>query len=333
MMKKLFFIVIFSLVLIACGKENGKNITVYTAVEEHLVGEYIEEFNKEYPDIKVNIISSGTGDIIAKLIAEKENPQADIVWSTSDIMILKKFNLLESYIPENSKDIPEIFKDNKPDYSWTGNSIWLVALGMNKIEAEKLEISKIESYEDLLAEKLKGKVIMANPNSSGTGYLTVNSIFNIYGEKNGWEYLDKLNKNIGEYTASGNSPVQIVGRGEKVVGFIPAYQGIEMEKEGNLPLKVIFPKEGLGWELEATALIKKQQIKPEAKIFIEWILGEKGTAIHAKNRGLVTNPKMRDSIGYPENLEKYLNKRNFEKELENRDRILKEWERRYGKGE
>lgn len=183
MMKKLFFIVIFSLVLIACGKENEKNITVYTAVEEHLVGEYIEEFNKEYPDIKVNIISSGTGDIIAKLIAEKENPQADIVWSTSDIMILKKFNLLESYIPENSKDIPEIFKDNKSDYSWTGNSIWLVALGMNKIEAEKLEISKIESYEDLLAEKLKGKVIMANPNSSGTGYLTVNSIFNIYGDQ------------------------------------------------------------------------------------------------------------------------------------------------------
>lgn len=332
-MKKIILMIIFSVILLACDKENEKNITVYTAVEEHLVGEYIKKFNEEYPDIKVNVISGGTGDIIAKLIAEKDNPQADIVWSTSDIMLLKKDNLLEKYTPENSKEIPNIFKDKEENYYWTGNSIWLVALGLNEVEAKKLNLNLISSYKDLFNEKLKGQVVMANPNSSGTGYLTINTIFNIYGEEKGWEYLDKLHQNIGEYTASGNSPVQIVGRGEKIIGFIPAYQGIYMEQEGKLPLKVIFPEEGLGWELEATALIKKQKIKPEAKTFIEWTLSDNGMKIQAKNRGFVTNPKMREIFGYPENVDQYLKERNFEKELENRDRILKEWERRYGKGE
>lgn len=332
-MKKFLFIISL-LFLIACGKEKeDKEILIYTAIENNLIEEYITEFNKEYPDIKLNIISGGTGDIIAKLIAEKDNPQADVIWSTSDIMLLNKYNLLKPYKPNNFEEIPVIFKDNEEVPKWFGVSAWMIALGINTIESEKINITSIDSYYDLLNKNLKGQVLMANPSSSGTGYLTVNTFINIFGEEKAWNYMDELHKNIAEYTSSGNSPVQIVGRGEKIIGFIPAYQGIYMMNEEHLPMKVIFPKEGLGWELEINALINKEEIKPEAKVFLDWTLSENAMKIHSKNRGFVTIPKYRNIYGYPDNLETYLKERNFELELENRERILKEWERRYGKGE
>lgn len=331
-MKKIL-VILSMLMLFGCGKKEEKEILIYTAVENHLVEEYVNEFNKEYPDIKLNIISGGTGDIIAKLIAEKNNPQADVVWSTSDIMILNEYNLLKSYKPKNFENIPNIFKDNEENPKWFGVSAWMVALGINTIEKEKLGLKDIESYYDILDSGYKNQVLMANPASSGTGYLTVNTFINLFGEENAWKYMDELHKNIAEYTASGNSPVQIVGRGEKIVGFIPAYQGIYMMDEGKLPMKVIFPKEGLGWELEVSALINKEKIKPEAKIFLDWTLSESGMKLHSKNRGFVTIKKYRNIYGYPKNLDSYLKERDFELELKNRDRILKEWERRYGKGE
>lgn len=333
MRKLLSILLLFQILLLSCSsKENNQNeIIIYTAMEENLIDEYIEEFNKEYTDIKLSIISSGTGDILAKLIAEKDNPQADVIWALSDLMILDDYNLLKPYAPKGIENVNEIFKDKNK--KWFGISAWMIAIGVNTEELKKLETDKIDSYFSLLLPQLKGQVLMANPTSSGTGYLTVNTFINLFGEKKAWKYMDELHRNISNYTSSGNAPVQIIARGEKIVGFIPAYQGLKIKKEGNFPLEVIFPKEGLGWELEGNALVNKRDIKEGAKIFLDWTLSEKGMLLHSKNRGFVTIEKDRKIEGYPNNIDSYLKQRDFKKELINRDEILKEWGKRYSKGE
>lgn len=65
-------------------------ITVYTALEDEQVTEYLAVFNEEYPDITVNVVRESTGIITARLLAEKDNPQADVVWGTaaSSMMVL-----------------------------------------------------------------------------------------------------------------------------------------------------------------------------------------------------------------------------------------------------
>lgn len=329
-MKKILLLLLMIFGMLGCNeKKESKEITVYTAVENEFIEDYLIQFNKEYPEIKVNIISGGTGDILAKIIAEKENPQVDVIWSLSDLMILKKYNLLEKYKPVGFDEVPSKFKD-KEGY-WTGVSAWMLALGINTEELKKLNIELPSSYYDILSSKYENNLLMANPASSGTGYLTVKTFINLFGEENAWEYMDKLNKNIATYTASGNAPIKIISQGERVGGFIPAYQGILLEKKGEYPFITIFPQEGLGWELEANALIKKDNIKPESKIFLDWLLSENGMKVHSKTRGFVTISKYRKVKGYPNNLETYLKERKFEKELESRERILKEWEKRYGK--
>ncbi|MGL6064020.1 MAG: ABC transporter substrate-binding protein [Fusobacteriaceae bacterium] len=331
---KTFILVVIVSILTSCGKDSNKEkrrtILAYTAMENEYISEYTEAFSKKYPNIKIEVISSATGEMLAKLIAEKKNPQADVIWSLSDIMILEKDDILKAYIPsEGFSEIPLKYKDSSG--YWVGTSVWMLGLGINTEELKKINMKLPESYYDLLNERYKNNLLMVNPGSSGTGYMAVKTFINIFGEEKAWEYMDVLHKNIATYTSSGNAPTQIVSRGERVGGFIPAYQGIIIEKKGELPFKTIFPKEGIGWELEANALINKVVIKPESKIFLDWLLSEEAMKILAKTRGFVTNPKYALIDDYPQQLEERLKVRDFKYEIKNRDRILKEWEKRYGK--
>ncbi len=331
MKKILFFLVVLIVIITGCSKnEKTTTILAYTAMENEYISEYTEAFNKKYPNIKVDVISSATGETLAKLMAEKDNPQADVIWAVSDIMILEKDNILKPYIPiEGFEEIPLKYKDINGH--WIGTSVWMLGLGINTEELKKINVKLPDSYYDLINEKYRNNLLMANPASSGTGYMAVKTFISIFGEDEAWKYMDALHKNIATYTSSGNAPTQIVSRGERVGGFIPAYQGVIIEKKGELPFRAVFPKEGIGWELEANALINREKIKPESKIFLDWLLSEEAMKILAKTRGFVTNPKYRLVDDYPNNLEDRLKTRDFKYEIENRERVLKEWERRYGK--
>ena len=109
---------------------------------------------------------------------------------------------------------------------------------------------------------------MSNPNSSGTGFLTVSGVLQLNGKdtEKGWEYLDKLHENISQYVHSGSKPAKMAAAGETAVGISFGYAGISQKAKG-APVEVIFPKEGSGWDLEANALMKKDEIKPAAKTF------------------------------------------------------------------
>ena len=58
-----------------------------------------------------------------------------------------------------------------------------------------------KGWNDLLDPKFKGLITMPNPVASGTGFLQIASILQMYGAKegkeDGWEFLKKLDKNIG----------------------------------------------------------------------------------------------------------------------------------------
>jgi len=97
------------------GDSSSGTITVYTALEDEQVSEYLNVFNKRYPKIKVNIIRESTGIITAKLLAEKSNPQADLVWGTaaSSMMVMDDLGMLEPYSPKGIERILPKFKSSK----------------------------------------------------------------------------------------------------------------------------------------------------------------------------------------------------------------------------
>ena len=248
----------------------GTELTVYTAVEAEDLKRYASEFNKQYPDIKIKWVRDSTGIVTAKLLAEKENPQADVVWglAATSLLVLKGENMLQPYAPSGLDKLSAKFRDSAEVPSWVGMDAWMAAICFNTIEAEKNNLPKPTSWEDLTKPVYKGHVIMPNPASSGTGFLDVSFWLQMFGEDRGWGYMDGLHKNIARYTHSGSKPCKLAAAGEAAIGVSFAYKGAKLKKKG-APLDVIFPSEGLGWDMEATAIIKGTDKLDAAKKLVD----------------------------------------------------------------
>ena len=315
-------------------KADSGEITVYTALDDEQVSDYLAKFNETYPDITVNVVRESTGIITAKLIAEKDNPQADLVWGTaaSSMMVLDDMGALEPYEPEGCDRILPQFKSDKEVPTWVGIDAWETAFVVNTEELKKLgmEPEEIKSYEDLLDPRLKGQIVMSNPNSSGTGFLTVSAILQLKGKDSeaGWDYLDQLHENIAQYVHSGSKPAKMAASGECAVGISFGYAGISQRDKG-APVEVIFPEEGSGWDLEANALMKKEEINPAAYTFLDWAISDEAMDLYRVNYPIVTVENTGTYEGYDSNPLDQLIDNDFSWAAENRENILNEWMEKY----
>jgi len=102
------------------------------------------------------------------------------------------------------------------------------------------------SWLDIAKPEYKGKIIMPHPASSGTGYLTIAAWMQIMGEKQAWDFMDKLHDNIAVYTHSGSAPCVQAAKGERMAGIGFDMRGAR-EKSQGAPIEIVLPKEGAGW--------------------------------------------------------------------------------------
>ncbi|MDF2837371.1 MAG: iron transporter substrate-binding protein, partial [Paenibacillus sp.] len=312
--------------------EESDEITVYTALEDDQLKEYLKSYYAQYPDVKLNIVRDSTGIITAKLLAEKDNPQADVVWgvAATSLLVLDQNGMLEPYSPAGIDRIQPEFKDSNEPAHWVGIDAWETAVTVNTVELEKKGLAIPQSYEDLIKPEYKGLITMPNPASSGTGFLTVSGLLQLMGEEKAWEYLDKLHENIGLYTHSGSKPAKMAGTGEYPIGISFGYRGIS-EKESGSPVEVVFPTEGSGWDVEANALMKKDSIKKAAQDFLDWAITDDAMAEYAKNYPIVSvkNDSAEIPAGYSKNPTEQLIKYDLQSAAKNRDAVLSEWSARY----
>ena len=307
-------------------------ITIYTALEDDQLSEYLPLFQKQYPDIKVNKVRDSTGVVTAKLLAEKDNPTADVVWglAASSLLVADKQGMLEPYAPKGLDAVQPMFRDSQNPPHWVGIDAWESAFCVNTVEAGKKNLSIPQSWADLIKPEYKGQIVMSNPASSGTGFLSVSVILQMMGDAEGWKYLDALHENIAQYVHSGSKPCKLAGSGEYAIGISFGYRAVK-QKNGGEPIQPVFPKEGSGWDVEANALVKKANINPDAKIFLDWAISPEISKKYAKNFPLTAvKTDVPIPAGFPEDPLKQLSTKNDLKwAAANRDTILAEWTKRY----
>lgn len=306
-------------------------LTVYTAIEAEDLKKYAARFNEDHPEIKINWVRDSTGIVTAKLLAEKENPQADVIWglAATSLMLLKDEGLLQPYKPAGYDQLSPRFRDNDAEPAWTGMDAWMAAICFNTIEAEKLKLPKPSSWKDLTNPVYKGHIVMPNPNSSGTGYLDVSSWLQLFGEDQGWAYMDALHQNIGTYTHSGSKPCKMAASGETAIGISFAFRAAKSKKAG-APLDIVFPSEGLGWDMEATAIIKGTDNLAAAKTLVDWSVSRKANEMYNEGYAVVAMPGVAKPVEFfPENAEALMIDNDFTWAASNRGRVLAEWQKRY----
>ena len=175
----------------------------------------------------------------------------------------------------------------------------------------------------------KGQVVMPNPASSGTGFFDVTAWLTLWGEKGGWEYMDKLHQNIAQYTHSGSKPCNQAAQGEFVVGISFEYRANTNKAKG-APIDLVFPKEGLGWDLEAFAIHKGTKKLAAAKKLADWASSKNAMKLYGKNFAITAQPGVAPPLAnVPADYEARLVKMDFAWSAKNRERILAEWTKRY----
>ncbi|HPE26822.1 MAG: putative 2-aminoethylphosphonate ABC transporter substrate-binding protein [Rhodobacteraceae bacterium] len=306
-------------------------LTVYTAVEAEDLERYAATFNEDHPDIKVNWVRDSTGVITAKLLAEKNNPQADVIWglAATSLLVLKTEGMLEPYAPAGLDAMDPKFRDSDNPPSWVGMDAWVAAICYNTVEGEKLGLTPPASWADLTKPEYAGHVVMPNPASSGTGFLDVSSWLQLMGEEGGWAYMDALHNNIAAYTHSGSKPCKMAAAGETVMGVSFAFRGAK-EKANGAPVEIIIPEEGIGWDMEATAIVAGTAKEDAAKVLVDWSVTPKAMEMYNVGYAVVGIPGIAKPVEhFPANIPEKMIDNDFEWAANNRAAILEEWSKRY----
>ncbi len=261
-------------------------LVIYTAYEENELKTFWDQFKKDLPDLaaKAAYIRGSTGPTMARVEAEKANPQADVIWGVFNDYLTgaAKKGLLEPYSAKESSTIPVKFKH--PENAWQGVTLLTVAFAANRKKMADLKLAPPRSWADLLDPKYKGHLVMSNPSTSGTAYLLLASHAARLGEDKMWSYYDAIDKNLSQVTKSGGAPGRMAASGETPIGIALAYE-VEVAKKQGAAIDVIYPNDGVAWTFEGNALVKGAKNPQNARRFLDWAVSKSAMASYGSWRG------------------------------------------------
>jgi len=270
-MKKTVLCIMFTLLMLLCGCNAKKeSVLIYTSVEDYVIEDMNARLSEEFPDYNITVEYVSTGNHAAKLLAEGKNSECDISYDL-------EYSYMEQLAQENvlsdlSSFDTSIYMD---DTVVSDNYLIQCRVGgaiiLNTEILSKKGLAEPTCYEDLLKPEYKGLISMANPKSSGTGYMFLKSLVNAWGEEKAFEYFDKLTPNVLQYTSSGSGPVNALLQGEAAIGFGMTSHAVTQINEG-ASLKVIYFDEGSPFTLYGQSMIAGKDTRECVKKVFDFLV-------------------------------------------------------------
>lgn len=267
----------------AAEAQTRTRLTVYTALENEQLQPLKQAAEAAVPGIEIAWVRDSTGVITARLIAERQNPRADVVWGVSVFSLLQMegLDMLEPYTPAGAEALRPNFRSDRIPMTWTGMDAFVSAICFNTVVARQRNLPRPSTWADLLNPAYRGQVVMPNPASSGTGFLTVAGWIGAMGEQPAWDYMTKLHENVQVYTHSGSAPCNNAARGEYGLGLSLDMRAVTLKNQG-APIEIIVPTDGVGYDLEATALLRGGRNAEAAKRLVDWTVSRPANQLYGR---------------------------------------------------
>ena len=225
--------------------------------------------------VKVNMSLRGSGEALAQLIAERENPKTDLWFGgTGDphLQAAEQGLTLEYKSPLLAQLHPWARKQaEESKFRTVGIYLGPLGFGYNTELLARKKAKPPASWADLLKPEFKGEVQMSNPASSGTAYTAMATLVQLMGEDKAFDYMKALHKNVSTYTRSGVAPAKAAARGETMLS-VSFVHDVVAEAVSGFPVGALTPSEGTGAEIGSMSIVKNGRNVEAARKFYDWAL-------------------------------------------------------------
>ena len=275
-------------------------LVLYSSMTENDLNNLLAGFGAKYPNVDIEIVNGSAGELTARIAAEATNPQGDVMWGGLNNADGDMHSaIFEHWLSDYEMDLPEMYRSPNGFYSMSHLSTIVFCVNTD-LEAE-LGMN-ITGYADLLDPRLKGRIVIPDPNSSSSAWNHLANMLTVFGHNTAemWDYVDKFLGNGVVVSTSSSIAFRAIADGEYVVGLSYEDGASTLLKAGATNIKMVYPKEGASGFAFGTAVIKNARNADAAKAMVNFLMSPDGQTYMGNALGTLrfTNPKAKYASPY-----------------------------------
>ncbi len=244
------------------------SLVVYSPHDADPLAAGVAMFEAAYPNIKVEVIAAGTGELCQRVVAESANPQGDVLWGGGADTLAAYVDYFDPYVCANDDVIGEAYKD--ADDMWIGESPLPMVFVYNKTMLDEADVPT--TWEGLCDPALKGKIAYCSPAKSGSAYTQLcTMLFSQPSIEEGWDLVGRFIENLdGKIQDSSGNCHKLVASGEYALGVTIEKSAVKYSD--NPDIGFVYPEKNSAVP-DGVALIKNCPNPENAKLFIDFVTG------------------------------------------------------------
>jgi iron(III) transport system substrate-binding protein len=270
-------ILLLCALLLACrpsGAPAGRTLLIYTPHGQDLLKDFVARYKQAHPDVDVQFLDMGSREVLERVRAERNRPQADLWWGASHItfQLAADENLLAAYRPSWADKVAAEARDAQDRWYGTYETPEVIVYNADLVRAEDAP----QDWDDVLDPKWRDKVLIRNPNPSDSMRAIFGAmIWRSYRETNspagGYDWLRRLDANVHEYTANGTLLMQKLARGEGAISLWDMPDVLLYREKKRFNVGDVIPRSGTPVITDGIAVVRGAPHEEEARRFYEFV--------------------------------------------------------------
>ena len=282
------FVLCVSALLFSCNRGSGptkRKLLIYTPHGQDLLKESIARFRAVHPDVEVQFLDMGSREVLERIRAERNRPQADLWWGAAHMTFQTAAdeNLLATYRPTWATAIPADARDSQDRWYGTFKTPEVIVYNTDAVKPEEAP----KDWDDVLDPKWRDKILIRNPNPSDSMRAIFGAmIWRFYKDtgspQQGYEWLRRLDANVKEYTVDGTLMMQKLVRREGVITLWNLPDVWIYKEQRGFPVGYVFPISGTPVITDGIAIVRGAPNEEDAKRFYEFVNTPESLILAAK---------------------------------------------------
>jgi iron(III) transport system substrate-binding protein len=245
------------------------SLVIYNAGSPEMGEDLARAFRAKHPDVKVEIIRAGSGELITRIKAEARRPQGDIIQAVAKENLEVIVDLLQPYKVREDAAFPLEYKDGSNRYYGFSYNIQAFIINTDLVKPADAP----RSWKDLADRKWSGKLLFANPALSGSAFAQLFQMVGLYG----WDHINAVRR-LATYVPSSTLAYSLVARGEFAIGATGEGNVFTEKAKGN-PVEAVYPSDGTGLRFDASGIIKDGPNAANARLYMDFLTTREAMSI------------------------------------------------------